>query len=142
MVNYTSPIAILFVGVSTTINNVDAKSLLRKRHPNLGMQQQQQQAKSRQLEVAELSGCVGGCSISMSLLEQSSQFTPELTIVGDEGLPEGTFPLGQCQGDCDDDSECADGLACFQRDDYEMVPGCSGKGERKTDYCYDPTLAE
>ena len=86
------------------------------------MQQQQQHAKSRQLEVAELSGCVGGCSISVSLpnLEQlSSQFTPELTIVGDEGLPEGTFPLGQCQGDCDDDSECADGLACFQRDDYE-----------------------
>ena len=22
------------------------------------------------------------------------------------------------------------------------MPGCSGKGERKTDYCYDPTLAE
>ena len=98
MVNYTSPIAILFVGISTTINNIDAKSLLLKRHPNLGMQQQQQQAKSRQLEVAELSGCEGGCSMSMSLpnLEQSSsQFTPELTIVGDEGLPEGTFPLGQ-----------------------------------------------
>ena len=98
MVNYTYPIAILFVGVSTTIKNVDAKSLLRKRRPNLGMQQQQiKQAKSRQLEVAELSGCVGGCSISMSLpnLEQSSQFTPELTIVGDDGLPEDTFPLGQ-----------------------------------------------
>ena len=82
-------------------------------------------------------------SMSLPNLEQSSQFTPELTIVGDaQGLPEGTFPLGQCQGDCDDDSECADGLACFQRDDYEMVPGCSGKGERKTDYCYDPTLDE
>ena len=99
MANYNSPIAILFVSVSTTINNVDAKSLLRKRRPTLGiMQQQQQQAKSRQLEVAELSGCEGGCSMSMSLpnLEQSSsQFIPELTIEGDEGLPEGTFPLGQ-----------------------------------------------
>ena len=58
--------------------------------------------------------------MSLPNLEQSSQFTPELTIVGDaQGLPEDTFPLGQCQGDCDDNSECADGLACFQRDDYE-----------------------
>ena len=72
MVNYTSPIAILFVGISTAINNIDAKSLLRKRHPNLGMHQQQQQAKEDgQLEVAELSGCIGGCSISVSLYHYS-----------------------------------------------------------------------
>ena len=33
--------------------------------------------------------------MSLPNLEQSSQFTPELTIVGDDGLPEDTFPLGQ-----------------------------------------------
>ena len=33
-------------------------------------------------------------------------------------------PLSACQGDCDSDSDCADGLTCFQRDGYTVVPGC------------------
>lgn len=46
-------------------------------------------------------------------------------------------PLNECEGDCDDDTQCAAGLKCHQRDPFEAVPGCSG-GEssgRYTDYC-------
>lgn len=46
-------------------------------------------------------------------------------------------PLNECEGDCDDDTQCAEGLKCHQRDPFESVPGCSG-GEssgRYTDYC-------
>eukprot|EP00980_Cylindrotheca_fusiformis_P015006 scaffold4127_cov126-Cylindrotheca_fusiformis.AAC.2 len=48
-----------------------------------------------------------------------------------------SFPLGLCEGDCDDDPDCEPGLICFQRDGNESVPGCSG-GSRdgsRTDYC-------
>ena len=46
-----------------------------------------------------------------------------------------------CQGDCDRDSDCVDGLKCFQRNGYGPVPGCSpnGDGDKKGyDYCYEP----
>ena len=47
------------------------------------------------------------------------------------------FPLHLCEGDCDKDDHCAEGLICFQRDENTTVPGCIG-GEtdnKKTDYC-------
>lgn len=59
----------------------------------------------------------------------------ELVIEGNDGSPAEAFPLNKCQGDCDNDSECARGLYCFQRDALESVPGCSGSGESKKDYC-------
>merc|ERR1711981_1038230 len=49
--------------------------------------------------------------------------------------------LNQCQGDCDNDSHCAAGLKCFQRNGKTAVPGCKsgGAGDVKdTDYCYKP----
>ena len=66
----------------------------------------------------------------------------ELTIVGDNGEPEDVFPLSVCQGDCDDDDECADDLQCFNRDDLEEVIGCIGDGESGRDYCYIPPPIE
>ena len=49
--------------------------------------------------------------------------------------------LEACRGECDDDAQCASGLACFQRDSGEPIPGCHGAGgDRHWDYCYDPTL--
>ena len=46
--------------------------------------------------------------------------------------------LNECEGDCDNDTDCAPGLGCFQRDAYNIsVPGCLG-GETEatlTDYC-------
>jgi len=45
---------------------------------------------------------------------------------------------GQCEGDCDKDSECRTGLKCFQRSGFTAVPGCAGQGVSNYDYCYDP----
>ena len=47
---------------------------------------------------------------------------------------------GRCQGDCDSDDQCLDGLKCFQRVNWEDVPGCQGSLlKRGEDYCYKPT---
>ena len=46
-------------------------------------------------------------------------------------------PLQLCEGDCDDDSQCADGLICFQRNGFTPIPGCSGTGKEHYDYCIE-----
>eukprot|EP00980_Cylindrotheca_fusiformis_P004904 scaffold1041_cov121-Cylindrotheca_fusiformis.AAC.9 len=59
------------------------------------------------------------------------------------------LPLMLCQGDCDRDVDCQDGLRCFQRTEGMDVPGCSGGQQdlSATDYCIaitemDPPLEE
>lgn len=47
----------------------------------------------------------------------------------------GSSDLGLCQGDCDDDDECAEGLMCFKRSGYDDVLGCRGSGTKNWDYC-------
>ena len=59
-----------------------------------------------------------------------------LWIMGDNGLPQENFPLGNCEGDCDNDADCAEGLTCFQRNGLEEVLGCEGSGQKGKDYCY------
>ena len=59
--------------------------------------------------------------------------------LGNNGAPDSAFPLGLCEGDCDGDSDCAEGLKCFGRGGYEVVPGCDGAGKNRNDYCYDPS---
>jgi len=48
-------------------------------------------------------------------------------------------PCVQCQGDCDSDAQCAEGLHCFQRNTFSMlIPGCSAGGSgdiEDRDYC-------
>lgn len=59
---------------------------------------------------------------------------PNVTVVG--WSP--TSPLNECEGDCDEDTDCASGLICFQRNRANVnVPGCLG-GDLDitlTDYC-------
>lgn len=43
---------------------------------------------------------------------------------------------GQCQGDCDTDAHCGEGLKCLQRNGGESIPGCSGSAKSGWDYCY------
>ena len=62
--------------------------------------------------------------------------------MGNNGSPVDRYPLNSCEGDCDDDSECAAGLKCFQRVADEPVPGCHGKGSTGSDYCFDYTLSD
>ncbi|CAB9506232.1 expressed unknown protein [Seminavis robusta] len=61
---------------------------------------------------------------------------PPLTVVGNNG--DGPFPLGKCQGDCDTNAECQEGLICFQRNAGQPVPGCRGSHNARTDFCIDP----
>lgn len=59
----------------------------------------------------------------------------ELDYVGNNGEPPEAFPLQVCQGDCDDDDECAEGLVCFEREtENDAVPGCFGL-PANGDYC-------
>lgn len=46
-----------------------------------------------------------------------------------------TQTLGQCQGDCDDHDDCAEGLVCHKRDGTSEIPGCQGIGHTNYDYC-------
>ena len=50
-----------------------------------------------------------------------------------------TLPLNECEGDCDRDSDCAEGLVCFMRFTSALIPpGCAagGDGDIGThDYC-------
>ena len=35
-----------------------------------------------------------------------------LVLMGDEDEPASAFPLGECEGDCDDDSDCRVSIRC------------------------------
>ena len=55
-----------------------------------------------------------------------------------------SYPLGECEGDCDSDSHCESGLVCYHRssnswgyNDDAVPPGCSGTAYQGADYCYD-----
>eukprot|EP00980_Cylindrotheca_fusiformis_P014675 scaffold3995_cov45-Cylindrotheca_fusiformis.AAC.1 len=50
-------------------------------------------------------------------------------------------PLKDFNWDCDNDHDCESGLVCFQRDENESVPGCSGGSSdgSRTDYCIVPS---
>lgn len=63
---------------------------------------------------------------------------PELTDFGMKGHEQGR--LGLCEGDCDKDFHCEDGLVCHQRDVFDPVPGCRGAGKYDYDYCILPPL--
>jgi len=52
--------------------------------------------------------------------------------------------LGECEGDCDDDSDCIGTLVCSHRNGWDdpLPPGCSGSPHAEShDYCYDPAKA-
>ena len=47
--------------------------------------------------------------------------------MGNNGSPLEVFPLGICEGDCDNNAECQAGTICFLREGSEPTPGCSGE---------------
>lgn len=51
--------------------------------------------------------------------------------------------LGVCEGDCDYDEDCAEGLVCWNDiDGSGMVPGCSGSPVEGWEYCIDPNATD
>jgi len=69
--------------------------------------------------------------------EDHSFFSENQPRLNDHGTsPGGEIILELCQGDCDTDDDCAEGLECFQRDGEEdNPPGCSGTPKKNYDYC-------
>ena len=57
-----------------------------------------------------------------------------------------TYLCGECEGDCDDDNDCAGDLVCTQRSGSEAVQGCSGEGGSRDlygkDICVAPEVNE
>ena len=64
---------------------------------------------------------------------------PALALLGADSEFE-EFPLDVCQGSCFYDTDCLEGLRCFQRDGYESVPGCKGRGHNSANYCIPNVL--
>jgi len=67
--------------------------------------------------------------------------------IGDSGLV-GPLPLNVCTPLCSIDDDCNGTMACFQRNAYEFIPGCSDcanstdqsvdcRGAEAIDYCWD-----
>ena len=56
------------------------------------------------------------------------------------GVPSASRTFQLCEGDCDEDSNCAVGLACWKRNSVSdpAPPGCTGTTVSEYDYCYDP----
>mmetsp|Transcript_9057 Transcript_9057/g.18200 ORF Transcript_9057/g.18200 Transcript_9057/m.18200 type:complete len:840 (+) Transcript_9057:96-2615(+) len=95
--------------------------------------------------LTEVPGCAGlgisskdYCTYPQTTTTTTTASLPPLTNPGDNGSPSEVFPLAACEGDCDNDSDCASGLICFQRDGLSEVPGCSGVGIDSKDYCIYP----
>jgi len=92
-------------------------------------------------ELEEITSCAGAGQSGKDYCHLPE--TPNtLVIMGRYGDPHSAFPLGKCQGVCDNDLDCASGLLCMQRSGSEEVPGCIGTPPNRVDYCYDPNAGE
>lgn len=58
-------------------------------------------------------------------------------------IPEELYPLGLCAGDCDQNSDCDEGLVCYQRGENDPVPFCFGgeNDDSSNDYCTYPSFS-
>lgn len=74
---------------------------------------------------------------------QNNAMTFEIKELGYVGECSAESRCGNCEGDCDNSSHCADGLLCFSRGSgsVQLVPGCTGLGVAGMDYCYDPSAS-
>jgi len=69
-----------------------------------------------------------------SARSQTRRRLTELTFLGVNPDAD-KMPLSECQGDCDVDTDCLDGLVCMQRKPNMPVPGCDGNDESTVSYC-------
>lgn len=65
----------------------------------------------RDIETVDVPGCLGDAATVGDGFDDfciKPQTDDTLVIVGDEGIPASSFPLGKCQGDCDIDDDWYD----------------------------------
>ena len=79
----------------------------------------------------------GGTMHHRPCAKLTDHIRPDVVPVVDTGAS-GCTPSAQCsvcQGDCDDDNDCANGLKCFQRQtSSQTVPGCAATGPSISNY--------
>jgi hypothetical protein len=98
---------------------------------------------SRRGPFEEVPGCVNG-KLDATATSYCVEVDPG-KLVDYGGTPPLTHSsLGECQGDCDNDSDCEEGLICLQRTKNEAVPGCwfGDQDGSETDYCIVATATE
>jgi len=70
----------------------------------------------------------------------------QINYVGECSSSSNGYLCGECEGDCDNDSQCAPGLVCSERSGFEAVVGCSGEGGSRDvfgkDVCVKPLVVE
>lgn len=64
------------------------------------------------------------------------QLENELVLKRLDGRESSVSILGECEGECTQHGDCGEGLKCFFRASNEKVPGCSGRLDSKTGYCF------
>jgi len=85
-------------------------------------------------------GCLPGAGRD---IEDGANFCYDPKILNDKG-GDPRLPLNECEGDCDSDDDCAEGLKCYQRHSADdPVPGCynnptAKKTEWVSDFCFNP----
>ena len=90
-------------------------------------------------------GTVDGCS---GFDPSNSDFCVEPRAQTYDALPLGkpgcsvNNPCGLCEGDCDNDDECAGQLVCKQKNGPGSVDGCLGFDQSKADFCVEPLVAK
>ena len=65
---------------------------------------------------------------------------PSVRKIGNNIFHPSTYPLDNCEGDCDDNQDCKGKLVCQQRGQYQPVFGCEGGSidSSQQDYCIHP----
>eukprot|EP00662_Eupelagonemidae_sp_cell21_P007957 gene7957-biopygen11738 len=64
---------------------------------------------------------------------------PPLVFRGEDGC--GPAKCAECEGDCDTDGDCQQGLVCMNTsNEIDIVPGCGHDSYQnaETEYCYQP----
>jgi hypothetical protein len=88
------------------------------------------------LDATECTSKTTDCTDSYVLVELYVTNDDEVPLSG--GNDNEATDLQACVGECDTDTQCADGLQCYQRPSgsTDEIPGCSGPGTTSWDYCY------
>ena len=62
------------------------------------------------------------------ILTQEPSIAPTMILALSSGECNSGNKCGKCEGNCETNEDCADGLICYQRDANEPVFGCAGEG--------------
>ena len=91
---------------------------------------------------APMTGQVYVARSALDYVSTEPSSTPPQISLNYVGVCDPISQCGPCEGDCDSDEDCEQGLRCFKRkaDSFDEVPGCIGGATDATghDFCTFP----